>query len=377
MPNKHLPVGGSTATRTLACPGWINASKEIPKGKSSIYADEGNLLHDALENYYQRDESFEDQIARKLTYAGIELNQNHVEEILLPSVNMVEQVLDHYDAIDYICEPFVEYIRGLAGGSIDMLAASMDGKYTIILDYKTGHSPVSPTSAQLPFYALSAMVDEKTKDFFSKTERLVYVIIQPKVSHEPNYIEVDAKTLVDFKIAIDKAIKLTQSKNPPKKAGSHCQYCPATPYCDEKKAQVKSALVLSAKNATTLAQSLQLASELETWVKEVNTHAHNLMEQGAQIPGYKLVDKRALRKWKNTLDVQEKLGDYDGIYEMKLKSPAQVEKLFKKNKIKVDLDQLIEKKSSGTTVVPESDKREAVTIPEISDSLKRIAQGNT
>ena len=378
MPTKHLPIGGSTASRTLACPGWINASEGVPKGKSSVYADEGNLLHDAMEDYYQNGVQFSDQLGRK--YADQVLTEDLIDDYLVPAREMVEQVLDTYDIEEFICEPFVEYIPDVAGGSIDMLGVSHDKRTVVVLDYKFGHAPVNPkTSAQLPFYALAASVDPATETFFDQAEYLVYVIIQPKVSHEPQIHEEPYESLGKFMMKLDAAIKLTQQKNLPKVVGKHCQYCPAAPYCDEKKAQVRSALLINSKNAENLTESLQLAEQLESWVKEVNAHAHNLMEQGAQVPGYKLVEKRALRKWKDASQVRTALYGTlgDALYKKELITPAQAEKIIKKEKLNADIDQLIEKKSSGTTVVPISDKREAVTIPEISDSLKRIAEGNT
>ena len=373
MTTKHLPIGGSTATRTLACPGWINASKDVPKGKSSVYADEGNLLHDAMENFYQNGEEFVDQLARKLSYNGQVLTQELIDDYLIPAYEMVEQVMDQYDIDEFICEPFVEFIPDLAGGSIDMLGVSADGETVVVLDYKFGHAPVSAESAQLKFYALCAHADDKTTSFFDYAEHLVCVIVQPKVSHQPQAVKYPLNiTLAEFCIEISEAIELTKKKNPPKESGKHCQYCPAAPYCGTKKQSVKSALAIKPALSETLADALDMVDEVQQWIKDVEKAAHDLLEKGVIVPGYKLVEKRATRKWKNNIEASNALGNYDGTWDRKLKTPAQVEKLFKKHKIDFDLDQLIIKESSGTTVVPETDKRVAVIIPEISDSLKRI-----
>ena len=45
------------------------------------------------------------------------------------------------------------------------------------------------------------------------------------------------------------------------------------------------------------------------------------------------------------------------LFNFKLKSPAQVEKLWKSKKDRPSLDHMIEKVSSGTTLVPETDRR--------------------
>ena len=43
---KHLPVGGSTATRTLNCPGWIEKSKGIPRRPAGQAALNGSMHHE-------------------------------------------------------------------------------------------------------------------------------------------------------------------------------------------------------------------------------------------------------------------------------------------------------------------------------------------
>jgi hypothetical protein len=85
-----------------------------------------------------------------------------------------------------------------------------------------------------------------------------------------------------------------------------------------------------------------------------------VLEQGGHIAGYKLVAKRATRKWKSEDAAQLALHPYTSavdIYEPHcLKSPAQMEKLLPKEVVAP----LVELISSGHTVVEESDKRPAV-----------------
>jgi len=46
---KHVKYGGSTAARTIACPGWHAQSADLPRAPASAYAEEGTALHTVME----------------------------------------------------------------------------------------------------------------------------------------------------------------------------------------------------------------------------------------------------------------------------------------------------------------------------------------
>jgi hypothetical protein len=121
-----------------------------------------------------------------------------------------------------------------------------------------------------------------------------------------------------------------------------------------------------------LTKALNWLSTLEAWVKNVRSFAYEEAVAGRCPPDYKLVEKRATRKWEHEQRVipflRDHMGDED-IFETKLKSPAKIEKYFSKAERK-DLDAFIIKQSSGTTLAHTSDKRSAVvptTAKEVFD----------
>ena len=219
---KHLKYGGSTAERTLACPAWADRAEGEPKPPSSVYADEGNLLHDAMEAHYRDDTPFSDLVG-VLEYAGIALTQDHVDRLLVPARRMTEAIRDRYDVDQYLCEPFVQLIPGLAGGSIDMLCLSADGRTVLILDYKMGSKRVpAEENSQLQFYALCASVDPLTRAFFKRAERVAYAIVQPKCAREASTWEQPVSSLEPFHRRM-----LSAMYDQPKTAspGGHCYFC--------------------------------------------------------------------------------------------------------------------------------------------------------
>ena len=171
------------------------------------------------------------------------------------------------------------------------------------------------------------------------------------------------------------ALEEAKRDEPPAASGSHCKFCPASPFCPEKKLAAQGALVLNINDAEQLSAVLDMAEELEAFLKSAKSLAHDLLEKGASIPNYKLVQKRASRVWAEPEIVEDiirkakkmKIAD---AYVMKLKSPAQIEKLCKTLGLPYDkFEDHQVKMSSGTTLVHESDKRAPVGKEVVSENL--------
>ena len=350
---KHLLIGGSTAARTLACPAWVKRNEyHKPSERSNTHADEGNLLHDAMENYYDQGKSFMSQVGN-LQYKGIPLTKDHLP-LLRSARNQVEDVFDEFHVEEFYCEPFVQYEDGRIGGSIDILALSKNSKTAIILDYKFGRNKVSAQdNAQMKFYAMCAAADDQFSERFRGVPNWALVIVQPRCSDEPDIFECSNKDIVAFENDI-----LTALESPDKaKTGPDCKYCPVQPYCPEKKAEAAKALILSKTSATSLGQSWQLAQDLKSWIKEVEYECKTKLEQGADIPDLKLVAGKRTREW---LSPRETLLECFGpdILETSLLTPAKAEKKFSKK----DVASHVKTNDGKPTVAHVTDKREPISI---------------
>lgn len=112
-----------------------------------------------------------------------------------------------------------------------------------------------------------------------------------------------------------------------------------------------------------LAEILDNADVIETWLKAVRGLAYQRVEQGHDVPGWKLVPKRAIRKWKDERIVKQRLASegLDGFMTEGLVTPAQAEKLAKKQGIQLDLFDLIDAESSGMNLARETNSRDAAT----------------
>ena len=391
MPTKHLTYGGSTIARTLACPGWASLAKQMPPqtGQGSDAANEGTALHDAMEFLVNSDQT--PDACAMMFFNKILITDELLETRLRPAYDAMLEILDDYDVpVDgsTMVEPFVEIIPNLAGGSIDLLALSRDRKTIILIDYKFGFMPVSPEeNKQLLFYGLCADADPATAPWFEEAENLVLAIIQPANAGD-EYEQYKAEkwcapiaVLDAFESEVAAAISEAEGDNPRFNTGDHCQYCPAEVICPIKTGQAAVAAKLPAVAVETLETFLPMLGSLEKWIAAVKAMAQEQLEKGAEVKGFKLVNKRPTRVWTNKTEVEallkknRKLKVVD-VYKQELKSPAQMEKvLAEKGLDKSLITDYISSVSSGTTIAPASDKREAVLpCAAMRAALERLPQ---
>jgi len=373
---KHYTYGGSTIARTIKCPAWVNVAKDLPKGKSSDAADEGTLLHNCMEDWLMKDKQPDDMLGT--TYKQIELTPDLLNDKLLPAINSMEDVLKLFDIEDYICEPFVSLAPDV-GGSIDFIGRSADGKQVLLVDYKFGFHPVSATdNKQLLFYALCASLDPATEHLFEGVDFIGMYIIQPTTDSGMSGSIVIPEELDDFETEVARAIRLSKKPDAIAATGDHCKFCPAMPTCALKTGKALKAKTMDPTQLATMAEMLALAEELEPWIKKVKTVAHEQMELGAKVEGYKLVNKRAMRVWNDkalvgdTIRKAKKIKLEEG-FDMKLKTPAQLEKLCKVKGVDFKkYESYVSSVSSGTTLAKADDARPEVKIT--SDQLEELTK---
>ena len=137
---------------------------------------------------------------------------------------------------------------------------------------------------------------------------------------------------------------------------------------------------ISKLDVTKLGKACEQSYILEHLIKDLRQMVQTALENGVAIPGWKLVDKRATRKW--AVDEAEITAEYGGIgtdklYKTELLSPAQMEKVVKEYSLVIPAG-LLKTVSSGHTLVPESDKRPSVLGKiELKTALDKIKKGGS
>tara|TARA_R110002020_G_scaffold170207_3_gene359584 strand:+ start:693 stop:1844 length:1152 start_codon:yes stop_codon:yes gene_type:complete len=367
---KHLKYGGSTMHRTINCSGWQALAEQVaPVTKSSPAAARGSALHDCMEALLN------DVYGAPADCEG-EYSEEHDYTVTADDVIALTDALGAWDALveqynlkEYDTEIFSQLIPNVVGGSADVVAFGPE--HTLVVDWKFGHNPVDPTASwQGATYLLSLSEDDDLKyDDAHFDKQMVFVIIQPTTGEGYKDYAYATEELDEMYDTIIKTVEVSETGAGVRQPGDHCQFCPGAPICDVKIVQAKAALDLPADVTLDLETALALTAQLEPWVTQVKTFAHEMLEQGATVPGWKLVEKRATRKWADEAEVTTKL---KGMRRLKLedysnivtKTAPQLEKVCKAKDIDFNKEfaSFVVKKSSGTTLAPEDDKRPAVSL---------------
>jgi len=354
-------VGGSTAKRVIGCPGSVALCAAMPPKPSSKYADEGTLLHNVMDLILttgQTPESF-----AGMEYEGIKLTQELIDEKVYPALRALDDI-DLNKEMEYATETRVGFGDFLPGvfGSTDLLGRI--GKRAFILDWKFGSGVPVPAddNPQLMFYAAAAMRTPEVQWVFDDCDEIECIIVQPP---SVKRWTTDKKRIKAFEQELLMAVKIAQLPDAPINTGDHCRWCAAKPTCPKMTGAVDRAVhaQLDILNVAQISSYLKQADMLEQWITDLRALAHQVLEAGKPVPGYKLVAKRAIRQWGDDDQALVAMLN-EGIPESELLtskviSPAQAEKVLKKHGKQLPADQVVAV-SSGSTLVAESDPRPAV-----------------
>jgi hypothetical protein len=357
-------VGGSTAKRVMACPGSVNLCAKMPPKPSSVHADRGTLLHDAIAMLL--DGKVESVIG--MEYNGIILTQELYDEKIVVALEKLDEI-DPDKRMEYAVESRVCFGDLLPGvfGSADLLGRI--GNRAIVLDWKFGDGVVvdAVENAQGMFYSAAAMRTPETQWVFDGATEIEIIIVQPPMMRR--WVTTPAR-IKQFEAELVAAVKQSQKDDAAFNAGDHCRWCAAKPVCPKMTGEVDRFMKTSLQtiDATQIGHYLQQADQIEDFIKSVREMAFTMLENDVPVSGYKLVAKRGTRQWTNEDDAIKFLGDK--AFESKLISVAQAEKLVGKKNFPQELAVSV---SSGNTLANEDDPRPAIlNLSKVLSKLKVI-----
>jgi len=391
MPERHSNVmGGSTAQRRIHCVASYSleeeAEKQVGKKEGSDYAMQGTVLHSAMEmlltavdpfsgGYEQQHmKALEDLEGSDLGYGEKwVITADHIERKIKPAWDAFMKVFTDYELEDWFMEQGVSLETVIPGafGTADLIAIDAS-KRLHILDWKFGDGKMvaAKDNMGLTFYAGATLYDENPEliEMCEGIKGVVLHIVQPKndggdalASWETTegYVE-------DFISLAAEAMDKARGDAPPCSIGSWCDWCGAKNItCKKHLETATDALSNDPKSMSSveLSVALKAADDLAGWIKNVRKLAQTELENGAVIPGYKLVKKTASRKWASEEDAEKALRSarypVRDMFKKTLISAPQLEKAKPKLYARLEAEH-VTKTSSGLTVVSNSDKREAV-----------------
>jgi len=375
----HSRIGASSMHRWSVCPGSVKLSQGLAN-TTSKYAEEGTKAHEIaakiLEDMFKF-KSIVDAIPDGEMGDAIRVYIEHVDQIV-QSMHSYKILIEHKFNLSHL-HP------GLYGTS-DCVVYDEINKILHVIDYKHGAGiPVEvENNEQLMYYGLGVLLSLNLP-----VNKVILTIVQPRCFHSQGSIRSwspNIEELIDFTEDLIQSAKRTEDPNAPLKSGDHCRFCPAAFKCPEleRMAQVSASMVFTPVvdkpySPDQLAKALSLIPTLEAFISNVKEIAQAEALKGNMPTGFKLVNGRSSRDWRDNINVQEVLALTYGlsdeeIYSKKIKSVAQVEKLLSKED-KESLQEYVDKTPGGLVLAPLSDKRQpALAIP--SSVFKIIGDNN-
>lgn len=371
----HSKLGASSYERWKACPGSIRECEGVQK-QTSVYAERGTFYHGVASAILTGKTILPRQTH---TFDGITM-EVEIED-LEAVMTYVEWVLEHKTAgFQVIVERrfHLKDYHPMLFGTSDVVLYHPQLKMLVVGDYKHGQGTSvevmkdGKPNSQAIYYGLGAWLELNLQ-----VDTFAIAIIQPRCFHPDGAVRVAQVEWEQMFDALDQLVrdaKATEAPNAPLVPGSHCKnyFCPAAYKCPalrEFANSVQTTSPFTAVNAydpKELGKALDRLPLLEEYVDSVRQFAYQEAVQGRCPPGWKLVDKRAMRKWADPDRAKimfSKEADISLFFdEPTLKSVTQIEKNIGKKEFKKQYAGIVVQISSGKTLVPENDSR-----PEIKD----------
>lgn len=369
----HAKYSASGSERWLACPGSIALSAKAPPQKDTAYSKEGTRAHECLEVFLKNG-------PEAYVHTRAFLLRSHPADMVAHTHQAAQEIWSRVpEGATLFAETRVDL--GFIGlgmyGTADAVIVEDFGKLTVVdFKYGAGVAIDAEHNSQLAYYALGAAHFHG----FNFTD-VTMLVIQPRAEHRSGLTTrewtITVEELETWGHKFRSGVEACEDPMAPLQAGDWCRFCPAKTICptisdqafDEARLEFDAVpdgevTVTSPKLSTLpivdLGTALKAADKLEEWVKAVREFALGHLEEGHKIPGFKLVPKRATRWWideaKAAKEARKLYGD-KAFSTPELLSPAQFEAVVKD---KVFVMGRVEKISSGVTLAPEADKREAV-----------------
>lgn len=376
----HADASPSAASIWLVCPASVTQARGRVR-HATEYTREGTAAHTVAE----------------LAIHGLKIpDEIEVEgEVVEVTDDMLEHVqvyVDHCDRIKANAFAFSTEVRVTLDwlaenifGTADAYALYVeDGKLVLeIVDLKfgRGYSVEAVQNPQLRIYGLGLLMafDAEHKQNFvgdESIDRVKLTVIQPRISGEPM---IKSETLSPAELrfwgleSLAPAVDRIADGDPTEIPGVHCRWCVRAGTCKSLAElaleEVRGAFtavptdIVRGMSNDDLSNALDKIELINAWVNLIRHEASSRVDVGQVIPHYKLVPKRAMRKWIDEDAALVALTDAGvPIREIvKAVSPAAAERALKAHRKGFDvLNGLYDKQSSGTTLVRAEDPREAL-----------------
>ena len=365
----HALLSASGAGRWINCPPSARMEENLPDTESE-FAREGTLAHSLCEL----------KLRKLFTEPGMSsraynTRMNKIKKDPLYKEEMqgyTDQYVDHVSEVAYSfsatpvvkVEKEVQYNEYAPEGFGTADCIILYGSEMHVIDFKYGQGvPVSAEgNPQLGLYALGAL---QAYGFLFPVEKVVLHVVQPRL-HNFSVWETTKKELESWgRVVVQPAAELAFAGEGEFRSGEHCKFCKVLncrKRADEnlELEQYEGRLPPELSDAE-VGEVLRKAENLVAWHKKIKEYAQKALVSGNAIPGWKLVQGRSNRVFKDYESAVNALVgagyEKDLFYQTNPLTITQMEEVIGPKELAETCAEFIAKPPGAPTIVKEEDKR--------------------
>ena len=364
--SNHAILSASSAYRWMACPPSALKNAKI-KDHVSEDALQGTDAHSLCEYKVKKALGFDTEDPTP----NLEFYDEEMEQCSNDYLNFV---LEQKAEAEKVCkdplilvEQRLDFSRFVPDGfgTGDCLIISDQVLHIIDFKYGAGVLVEAEDNPQMMCYALGAML---LYDGIYDIETIKMSIFQPR-KENISTTEISKEELYDWAVNVLQPVaELAASGGGEFKAGNHCRFCKVKSTC-RKRAEANLVLAQYDFKPKDELDDIEIEAvlanvdELVSWANDVKDYALKKALHGKKWDGWKVVEGRANRKYKNESEVASIVtqAGFDP-YSKKLIGITEMTKLLGKEKFNELLKSQIVKPKGKPTLAPVSDKRKEMNV---------------
>jgi len=375
----HAILSASSSHRWLHClPSarleleFENKNGEAAKEGTAAHALSEHKLKKALRIRSKRPTSeYDSDEMEECTDAYVDFIMEQVELARKSCTDPIVLIEQRLDFSCYVPDGF---------GTGDCVIISDDRLHIVDFKYGMGLLVDAEDNPQMKLYALGAL---EIYDSLYDIKEISMTIFQPRRENVSTWTvpveELKAWAEEELKPKAAKAYQGEGEYIP----GPWCTFCRASSRCRARADENLKLAQMEFKMPPLLTDSeieevLTILPDLTKWANEITAYATDAaVNHGKEWHGFKVVEGRSVRKYKDENAVAEKavISGYKDIYRKSLIPMTEMQKLMGKTKFEEILGNLIYKPPGKPTLVPNSDKRPAMNVADAKNEFTEIMEG--
>lgn len=388
----HAVLSASGSERWINCPASALLEKDLPE-ETSVFAEEGTLAHEFAELMLRLDLRLMPMAEYRQKIEELKKHRLYYIDIMDDVMPYVQYVKDQLKAAQvYNPKAYVlleqkfsleKYVEG-GFGTADCILVGGEVLEVIDLKFGKGKTVSAIDNPQEKYYGLGVLSNKAIMNptLRKNLKTVKLTIVQPRLDNISSF-ELSVDDLLEWgeKVLRPKALE-AMSEGAEQKAGDWCQFCKVRPKCRKlydhgmEIAKQDFDVILDPRLLTDaeILEAYKSADFITKWLSDVKALVLKEALNGKDWEGYKLVEGKSNRTWKNEeLVIQELEMDFyepEEFMNSKLKGLGDLEKLLGKAKFNSLLGGLIIKPAGAPTLVDVNDRRPAYGISQAKNDFE-------